>query len=154
MSVEQLLHCKKIVCALPGKNSAPVCKNLTGTCVFGHLSAPYFFFFPEGTPGPANPAAFLQAHPNASVYMDQQSSHLLKTQLAKGQGATPPQAAPSALGPPAKGFVLRTFRPGHGWVEIGANPRNNVLTGKLDPMAQRKLQLEKKKAAAAAARKI
>jgi hypothetical protein len=130
ITITQLLKAKKVVAVAVGKDYATVCKNIT-----------------EGNSGPMNLGAFLQSHADACLYMDKESAHLLKGQLAPGQVATA-----AAQG---RGFQIRTFRPGQGWVdqpmEFGRG--RNIGSGQMDPMAKRRLMLEKKKQAALAGRK-
>jgi len=133
LSMQQIMKCSQVVSIVTGKRKAPAVKNVT-----------------EGNPSARNPAAFLQKHADAVMYLDHESSSLLKSELSKGSPAAADPAATAAAAAPAKGFVIRTFRPGQGWVEVGdAQAKERSLgTAKMSPMEQRKKALAAKRLAA------
>lgn len=127
MSMQGIAKCKKLVCVVPEKRKAEAVRNAT-----------------EGTFGPGNPAAMLQHHPDAVLYLDKESSSLLKSE--KPEIKAPAAAAPAA----GRGFVIRTFRPGQGWVEVdmGVQRERGIVQGKLSPMDQRRKIMQQKRMAA------
>jgi len=124
LSLQQMMKCRQIVAIVTGKRKAAAVKNVT-----------------EGAPTAKNPAAFLQKHSDCVMYLDNESASLLKSELAKNSAA--PAAAPGS----AKGFVIRTFRPGQGWVEVGeAQQKDRSLgTAKMTPMEARKKAMAQKR---------
>jgi glucosamine-6-phosphate deaminase len=131
LSMQQIMKCRQVLSIVAGKSKAIAVKNVT-----------------EGNPSARNPAAFLQKHPDAVMYLDHESSSLLKSELSKSSPAKAAAAAPGGV--PAKGFMIRTFRPGQGWVEVGdAQAKERSLgTSKMSPMEQRKKTLAAKRLAA------
>ncbi len=131
LSMQQIMKCTQIVSIATGRRKAPAVKNVT-----------------EGNPSVRNPAAFLQKHPDAVLYLEHESSSLLKSELSKIGGGGGGAAAPSAA--PSKGFVIRTFRPGQGWVEVGESQvqERSLGTAKMSPMEQRKKAMAAKRLAA------
>ncbi len=98
----------------------------------------------ELAPNVKNPASFLQKHSDAVIYLDSEAASLLKSELAKNG---PPSAPAPAGGSPNKGFMIRTFRPGQGWVEVGeAQQKDRSLgTAKMTPMEARKKAMAQKR---------
>lgn len=126
LSLQQMMKCRQIVAIVTGKRKAIAVKNVT-----------------EGAPTAKNPAAFLQKHSDCVMYLDSESASLLKSELAKNGPPAVPAAAPGA----SKGFVIRTFRPGQGWVEVGeAQQKDRSLgTAKMTPMDARKKAMAQKR---------
>lgn len=60
MSIKQIMKSKKIVCSVPDQRKAEAVKN----CLEGEVTN-------------IHPASILQAHPNCTVYLDQQSASML-----------------------------------------------------------------------------
>merc|ERR1711991_925180 len=86
----------------------------------------------ESKPLPNKPASFLKS----------EIAKAPASNAAKQAPVLPPQG-----GRGGGGFMIRTFRPGQGWVEVGndVGKSKNVLSGKMSPMAQRKARLAQKK---------
>jgi glucosamine-6-phosphate deaminase len=64
MSVRQILKAKEIIAVVPDARKAQAVKS----CVEGEIT-------------PLAPASILRTHPNTTVYLDQNSAALLRTEL-------------------------------------------------------------------------
>ena len=130
MGLQQLMRCDRIIVVAIGKAKAVSAKNIA-----------------EGTPSIRNPSAFLQKHPDAVIYLDTEAAALLKSEIDK---KNPSVMGGGGGGGRGGGFILRTFRPGQGWVEVGQDQRTerSLGTGKLTPMEMRKKQMAAKRLAA------
>ena len=64
MTVRQVLRAKRTICVLPDARKAQAVAN----CLEGKIS-------------PMHPASILRTHPNATVYLDRESSSLLRSEL-------------------------------------------------------------------------
>merc|ERR1711916_25582 len=133
LSMQQIMKCKKVAAIVTTKKKAIAVKNTM-----------------ESKPLPNKPASFLQKHPDSVLYVDKEAGSLLKSEIAKAPASNAAKQAPVL--PPqggrgGGGFMIRTFRPGQGWVEVGndVGKSKNVLSGKMSPMAQRKARLAQKK---------